>query len=215
MNRTVGFAVVALLLAGLAWKIFTMLNIIVDAKEPTLVRASEFHNVWEDEPVTDPVLAETLVRGVQVSYYDIAGDAWQELQQSLETYTQLHGGFEGATFGHLTWRPGNVSDGVCGATSGILQADDMRMMMPRWTPTAGVTPGAKQWWAHFIHKLARHEQGHVDVTLAAAASGTPEMRASTCATADITLNAINRRLETAQEQYDATHGGKGSTLAFG
>jgi thiol-disulfide isomerase/thioredoxin len=148
---------------------------------------------WQNEPVTDPALAETLLQGTTIEYYELDGNTPEELQASSSARNPAGPGTEGKTTYRLAWKAGDPSDGVCGLTTANVTTE-VSVRMPRWVMMPNATDDAKKWWSYFIHNLARQQQSAVDQAHATAAQATPEMRGANCLSADSTFAAINARL---------------------
>ncbi|MGQ0510078.1 MAG: DUF922 domain-containing protein [Betaproteobacteria bacterium] len=123
---------------------------------------------------------------VHVNYYEVQGSDFNSLLGALNA----RGAFHGRADWKLSYRyQTRMAAGGCGVSS--LTTDlDLQMILPRWSPPAGVKGDLVSRWERYMAALRLHEEGHLDhgrgaekefIALATA------MTASDCASLDRAL----------------------------
>jgi len=105
------------------------------------------------------------------NYYTVAGATVREIHQSMRQNrpwksTSQHDGF---TQWHVAWNFYlSPSDNKCRLTS-FSTRTTVAITLPRWTAPTNATEDVRMAWGRFIAALGKHEAGHGQMALAAAA----------------------------------------------
>ena len=153
-----------LLLAVMAGKIFRSIHAahLSNVRSPAALQiAAAAPDPWAAEPVTEPILAETLLRGATVEYYEVDGNTREELQANLSVRGLGLYGAEAKTSYHLVLHKGDPSDVTCGFAKSFVAAE-ITVLAPRWISMPNQTDDAKKWWAYHLKDLVRRQQGSFD-----------------------------------------------------
>jgi predicted secreted Zn-dependent protease len=121
------------------------------------------------------VLATSDLAGQHVScrtnYYTLTGSTLREIHQSFRQARpwRATGGHDGFTVWSVTWRFGTTYNGsVCRVTT-FSTTTTIAITLPRWVAPTNADVSLKAEWDRYIQALGKHEYGHAQVALAAAA----------------------------------------------
>jgi len=87
--------------------------------------------------------------------------------------------------------------------SAAVVTDDIQVILPRWNPPADASPALVARWNEYVHRLAEHEQGHVDFVVASLPRVEAAIRAATCDTAEAAAQAALVPIRQHDVDYDA------------
>ncbi len=100
-----------------------------------------------------------------VAYYDVSGATAAELRKSLN---RNRPGGETTRFGdahanwHVSWHYRYRKQEQCAITS-VSTTLEIRITLPRWSPTAEAPPELVAAWDRYLAALRLHEKGHGDI----------------------------------------------------
>src|ERR1043165_5733333 len=169
--------------------------------------------------VATPSLAEnTILR--TTNYYTVTGAPLAGIRHSLRESRpwRSQSTMEGLTVWQLEWRfVVTPSDEGCRCSS-FSTAITITMTLPRWIARTHVSPEVKRAWERYISELGRHEDGHAQFALAAAAEQRKRIqKLGAERSCDILKNRIDdlarqvlKDYRTKEQAYDARtdHGAK-------
>jgi predicted secreted Zn-dependent protease len=138
-------------------------------------------------PAGDDCESRFEIQNAKLVTYAISGDTEETLRGEMKRRGPR--GYHGYTEWFFTWNCRDISV-TCTVT------------MPRWEHDAA-DPGLKSKYCDYWNRLARHEQGHVDIVtgnLAAARSGVQKMD---CIKAALVFTRMMKKVSAESEKYDA------------
>ncbi len=148
-------------------------------------------------------------------YYDISGSTAEDLWKAMRALGPQSGGRR--VFGYHSWNvrwnfryaPGG---GECRMKDVQVELTST-ITLPRWRPPAVAPDGLVAQWDAFVAALTLHEQGHRDLSLAAAREierALRRLRHAGCAALDAQANALANRIlgqyRERDRRYDAETG---------
>jgi predicted secreted Zn-dependent protease len=159
--------------------------------------------------------------GVKMQLYEVYGSSPYAIEDSIATQSPERtsaGQAEGETRASIDYRFDLRYDtaGNCNivATANPAVAMAITVMLPHWTPPAGVSNATVSWVASEWTRVATHEKVHVTYDLAAAAQANRTLSASTCAGVENDLNKIWDQLRLENCQFDMEQYGKAQGLSL-
>ena len=154
--------------------------------------------------------------GLAVAYYPVAGRDAATLRREVERKGRL--GEDGRRYdGYTDWRidwgyQATPRPGACAVASLFVTPSGI-VTLPRWQDAAAAKAPLRAKWARYLQSLARHEQGHYDHAVAAAAEMRrvlPPITAPDCdalqARVGAAATAIVERFRQRDRDYDAQTG---------
>jgi len=152
------------------------------------------------------VAANALAQHVscKTNYYSVTGSNLREIHQSFRQGRPWRGtgGHDGFTVWNLTWRFGTAHNGsVCRMTT-FSTTTSINITLPQWLAPTNATDELKAEWTRYISALGKHEYGHAQFALAAAADMQKRAReVSQDASCDGLKQRINSVCETVVQKY--------------
>ena len=147
------------------------------------------------------------IRDAVVRRYPVTGNTAAEVRAQLDATGPVddHGTRrDGLTHWEIRWQL-PAGDGTCRADTVQVDAQVV-VTLPDWRAPDGVDPVLRRQWEWYLHALAAHEQGHVDVVRQAL----PDVRNALVAAACTDLNGAGRReverVRSLQDAYDERTG---------
>jgi Predicted secreted Zn-dependent protease len=114
-----------------------------------------------------------------VTYYDIQGRTLAELSAEMRRLGPKVDGtsYVGETRSPMrwSWRTESTAGSTC-TIRNIVVSVNAQILLPRWTPPAGVDSALVTEWRRFIAALETHEAGHKDITARAGSTIEEQLR---------------------------------------
>jgi predicted secreted Zn-dependent protease len=102
------------------------------------------------------------------NFYTVTGANFREIRQSMARVRPWRDDFDGDTRWHVNWKfTATANSSGCSAAS-VGTTTTITTTLPRWIPPTNAAPELKQRWSAFFVALAKHEEGHARLALAAA-----------------------------------------------
>lgn len=159
--------------------------------------------------------APQLPAGVKVitrtSYYEVHGRNARELAADMRRLgpRDAEGRSQaGAASSPVRWQYAKRARGSECRAADVQVIVNTEIVLPRWVAPVDAEPGLPAQWAAFIAALARHEEGHQEISVRHASrirDGIVALRASCrrfSARADSASNGLMTAMRSAQEAYD-------------
>jgi predicted secreted Zn-dependent protease len=145
------------------------------------------------------------IPNADVIYYDISGSTETELRAQLNTLGPV--GFDGykgdaTTNWFIRWNWPGYGTNTCDLSAAIISYD-IKVIFPRWIPTADASPDLIAKWENYSKLLAEHEKGHVDSVIKNFPAIVEAIKGATCETADSVANEFLSQLREFDIDYDA------------
>lgn len=145
-----------------------------------------------------------------LSEYVITGDTPAELRAGINRLGPVIDGRTraGSAHWHIRWNWSSEDRGGTCAMRDVRVHLDLSVRLPRWEPGESAEHATRLWWERFHRDLVAHEQGHVDIAIAAAREIHDGIRAVRGACGSLGLRAdgvgarILRELRERQEAHD-------------
>jgi predicted secreted Zn-dependent protease len=150
-------------------------------------------------PVGGGAGAPSAPAATKVNYYDVHGADIAGVVAALNARGTYHGRADWKLSYKYSWR---AAGGGC-AVEALNTELELVMMLPRWTPPAGVSADLVSRWERYMAALRVHEEGHLDHGRAAERelkASASRMQAADCAALDA---AVRQRFEGILADYRA------------
>ncbi len=158
--------------------------------------------------VASPVVTE------KYEYYEIRGCCEKDLHcQLCQKNCKWNDGrkYDSSTSWHVTWDYDYVRTPQSCSAGPFRTAVEIKFRYPKWMPAAAAPQELVEKWDGYLKSLMRHENGHRDLVVEAAAELSRAVAelppAPTCADLDREVHALCRarmeKLNTDQKAYDA------------
>jgi predicted secreted Zn-dependent protease len=109
--------------------------------------------------------------GCSTNYYAVTGANLREIHQSFRQARpwRATGGHDGFTVWNVSWRFSTTHNGSVCRLATFSTTTTINITLPRWIAPTNATDSLKSEWAHYIDALGKHEYGHAQSALGAAA----------------------------------------------
>lgn len=107
----------------------------------------------------------------KTNYYTVTGATLQEIHQSFRQARpwRATGGHDGFTVWNVNWRFSTAHNGSACRVSTFSTATTINITLPRWAAATNTAESVRAEWDRYIQALGKHEYGHAQFALAAAA----------------------------------------------
>ena len=159
---------------------------------------------------------------VKISTYKVRGGTSGAISSSMLSKgpysTWLHGRAAGLTRTHPAYRFHFSSDGF-GSCRIVVEAKPAikltyTIVLPRWTPPAGISAATILWWNGDLRDIATHERVHVRIYRSAAKRLNAVLASSTCASAPRRLDAVWNDAQRQNCDFDMKEYGTSASLSL-
>jgi predicted secreted Zn-dependent protease len=128
----------------------------------------------------------------EVRFYTVTGSTANEIRNSINN--NRPGSYDGWAQWYFSWS---------GCQDGGVQVNyTITVDFPQWSPPANLSGTLVQSWNRYINALALHEQGHVDLVMAAVPNFIDTLQNVDCDEINATANAMLADINEANVQYD-------------
>jgi predicted secreted Zn-dependent protease len=139
-----------------------------------------------------PTVDSITIDNAEIRFYTVTGSTANEIRNSLNQ--NRPGSYDGWAQWHFTWS---------GCQDGGVQVNyTITVDFPQWSLPANPSGTLVQSWNLYINALALHEQGHVDLVMAAVPDFIDTLQNVPCNEINATANAMLAEINHVNEQYD-------------
>lgn len=153
----------------------------------------EFYLIFLPTVTLPPVTVDSItITDAEVRFYTVTGSTANEIRSSLNQ--NRPGSYDAWAQWYFTWS---------GCQEGGVQVNyTITVDFPQWSPPPDPSSALVQSWNRYIHALALHEQGHVDLVMEAVPNFIETLQNVPCDQINATANAMLAEINQANVEYD-------------